>query len=104
MSGNADGYIINEIEKMHKTGEELTRRLSEIEAVAKARDIDSAEFDDIRKKLSSLNESFDGYTVEQKRSILSALVRRIVWDGENARLCLSCDEEETVCSALPKDT
>lgn len=103
MSGNADGYIINEIEEMHKTGEELTRRLSEIEAVAKARDIDSAEFDDIRKKLSSINESFDGYTVEQKRSTLSALARRIVWDGENARLYLSCDEE-TVCSALPKDT
>jgi site-specific DNA recombinase len=100
-SDNADGYIINEIEEMHKTGDALRRRLSEIEASAKARDVDSAEFEAIRKRLSSVSESFGFYTVEQKRSTLSALVRRIVWDGENASLFLSCDKEYP---SLPTDT
>ena len=85
---NAEAYIIEQIDELHEKGETLKKRLSELEAIIQQHDLADIEFDIIRQMLSSMGESIDSYTVEQKRAAIRTFVRKIVWDGENAHLYL----------------
>ncbi len=85
---NAEKYIIEQIDEMHEKGEALRKRLSELEAIIQQHDLADIEFDIIRQMLSTMGESIDSYTVEQKRAAIRTFIRKIVWDGENAHLYL----------------
>lgn len=85
---NAEKYIIEQIEDMHKAGEALRKRLSEIESSIQRSGLSDAEFDTVRRMLSNMGESIDSYTVEQKRAFIRAFIGKIVWDGENAHVYL----------------
>ena len=85
---SAEQYILAQIEELHETGEALKKRLSELEGILQQQDMAGIEFDVIRQMLSTIGESIDSYSVEQKRAAIRAFVRRIVWDGENAHLYL----------------
>jgi site-specific DNA recombinase len=89
---NAEKYIIEQIDEMHKNGDALKKRLSELEAIIKHRELDDIEFNIIRQRLSNMGESIDEYTVEQKRAAIRTFIRKIVWDGENAHLYLLCGD------------
>jgi hypothetical protein len=84
----AEKYIIKQIDETHEKGEALKKRLSELEAIIQQKDLGEIEFDIIRRMLSSMDESIDNYTVEQKRAAIRRFIRKIVWDGENAHLYL----------------
>ena len=64
-------------------------------------DIADIEFDIIRQMLSSMGESIDSYTVEQKRAAIRTFIRKIVWDGENAHLYLFHNDGEYEFPDLP---
>jgi site-specific DNA recombinase len=86
---SAEKYIIEQIEEMHRKGEALRKRLSELEAIIRRHDFSEIEFDLIRQMLSNMEKSIEGYSVEQKRAAIRSFISKIVWDGENARLYLS---------------
>ena len=46
------------------------------------------EFDIFRQLLTNFRNGIDGMTVEQKRTAIRTLVRKVVWDGENAHVIL----------------
>ena len=98
---NAEQYIIEQIDELHEKGETLKKRLSELEAIIKQHDIADIEFDIIRQMLSSMGESIDSYTVEQKRAAIRTFIRKIVWDGENAHLYLFHNDGEYEFPDLP---
>ena len=85
---NAEKYIIQQIDELHEKGEALRKRLSELEAIIQQHALADVEFDIIRQTLSTISESIDYYTVEQKRAAIRTFIRKIVWDGENAHLYL----------------
>ena len=85
---HAEKYIIEQIDELHERGEVLRKHLSELEAIIQQHDLADNEFDIISRTLSSMGESIDNYTVEQKRAAIRAFIRKIVWDGENAHLYL----------------
>lgn len=98
---NAEKYIIEQIEELHEKGEALRKRLTELEAILQQHDLADIEFDIIRQMLSSMGDSIDNYTVEQKRAAIRTFVRKIVWDGENAHLYLFHNDGEYEFPAPP---
>ena len=98
---NAEKYIIEQIDELHEKGETLKKRLSEFEAIIQQHDLADIEFDIIRQMLSSMGDSIDNYTVEQKRAAIRTFVRKIVWDGENAHLYLFHNDGEYEFPAPP---
>ena len=84
----ATQYIVQQIDELHEKGERLKRRLSELESLIAEQELTDTEFDLMCQTLSNVEESIDQYTVEQKRAVIKTLVRKIVWDGENAHLYL----------------
>jgi chromosome segregation ATPase len=91
---NAEKYIIEQIDELHSQREAFKKRLSEIEAIINHQGLDDIEFDIIRRTLSSMCESVDNYTVEQKRAAVRTFIRKIIWDGENAHIYLFCNDSE----------
>ncbi len=88
----AEQYIMEQINELHEKGDALKKRLSELEAIIQQHDLADIEFDLIRQLLSTMGESIDNYTVEQKRAAIRTFVRKIVWDGENVHLYLFGNE------------
>ena len=42
----------------------------------------------MRQLLATIRNGFDDMTYEQKRAAIRTIVRRIIWDGENAHIVL----------------
>lgn len=85
---HAEQYILKEIDELHDKGESLKNRLAELEALLQQHDLADIEFNLIRHMLSTLSESIDTMTIEQKRAAIRAFIRKIIWDDENAHLYL----------------
>jgi hypothetical protein len=100
---NAEKYIIEQIDELHSQREALKKRLSEIEAIINHQGLDDIEFDIIRRTLSSMCESVDNYTVEQKRAAVRTFIRKIIWDGENAHIYLFCNDSEYEFPEPPRE-
>lgn len=85
---NAEKYIMEQIDELHEKGEELKKRLAELEAIMQQHDLAEIEFDIIRQLLSTMGENIEEYSVEQKRAAIRTFIRKVVWDGENAHVYL----------------
>ncbi len=84
----AEKYITEQIEELGVTGEALTKRLGELENLMEHQKLASQEFEFFQQMISSLAANIDDASVEEKRRLLKAIVRKIVWDGENAHVYL----------------
>ena len=63
-------------------------------------------FDLLRQMLSVFGRTVDGMTVEEKRAAIRTVVRKVIWDGENAHVVLFGAEEGEVdlsgiCDSIP---
>lgn len=84
----AQQYIVQQIDELHEKGEQLKHRLRELEFITTNHKLTDLEFERLRQLLSKIGDSIDQYTVEEKRAAIRTLVRKVVWDGENAHLYL----------------
>ena len=85
---HAEKYILEQIDELHEKGKSLQNRLEELDAMTRQHDLAGMEFDTLRQMLSTMGESMEEYTVEEKRAAIRTLIRKIVWDGENAHIYL----------------
>lgn len=93
---SAAGYIIKEIEHLHKKNGELKSQIDELENIRNRQIIDGKEFDILRDMLSSFSGTVDIMSAEQKRAAIRVCVKKIVWDGENVHIYLfGSDESDT---------
>ena len=76
------------MELLNKTGDAQRRRLEELESLTKQHELADIEFDIIQNMLANFGESIETYSVEQKRAAIRAVVKKVVWDGENVHLYL----------------
>ena len=91
---NVEEYIIQQIDELHRNGEALQKRLSEVKKIIQENTLTDIEFNILRLKLSNMGRSIESYTVEQKRTAIRTFIRKIVWDGENAHVYLFCNDSE----------
>lgn len=74
------------IDKFCTENERLNSRLEELDALTQQNNLSALEFDVISKKLSSVSNSIDDYTVDEKRKLIKSVIQKVVWDGEKAHI------------------
>ena len=66
----------------------------ELEFLVSEHQLANIEFDIIEQMSSSFAKNIDDMAVDQKRAAIRTLIRKIVWDGENAHMYLFGNDGE----------
>lgn len=91
---SAESYIMEQIQELHQTGEDMKNRLAELETLTEHQRFADQEFAFSRQMIESFAANVDDCTVEEKRRLLRAIVKKVVWDGENAWVYLFAGDGE----------
>ncbi len=101
---SAEKYIVERIDELNQTGESQRRRLEELESLTRQHELADMEFDIIRNMLANFGEGIDTYELEQKRAAIRAVVKKVVWDGENVHLYLFGEDGDVDFPEIPAET
>ncbi|MDO4473892.1 MAG: zinc ribbon domain-containing protein [Eubacteriales bacterium] len=82
----AFAYINNQISVLHEQKLEIEKQIEYHNKLLQDQNSLLANFNILIKKLSSFPDSFDMMSIEEKRTVLRALVDKVVWDGTHAHL------------------
>lgn len=97
----AEKHIINQIEKLDEQTQSLKEQLAELEQLNSKHALYDMEFDIIKDMIGSLKNTIDQMPLAQKRSAIRTIIKKIVWDGENAHIYLfSADGEYELPESL----
>lgn len=66
----------------------LSQGIDELVSIAAEHAFSDIEFDVLRQLLTMIKNGIDEMTYEQKRAAIRTVVRRVIWDGENAHIVL----------------
>lgn len=88
--------ILKRMEALQQESDALSTRIQELEALTAQNTINDMEFEVMRQLLSVFGSAIDEMSVEQKRSAVRSLVRKVIWDGENAHVILFGASEDDV--------
>jgi site-specific DNA recombinase len=80
--------VSRRIEELQLEQKQIADRIREMEGLAEAHVLEHSEFQFMLEQLSSFRNSVDIMSVEQKRTAIRMLVRRVVWDGASAHVVL----------------
>lgn len=89
-------HIIKRIEDVTAENKALEQQIREQEGVCQANELTMMEFLILQQKLVNFSSAVDTMTVEEKRSAIRSVVRRIVWDGKCAHIFFFGAEEGDV--------
>ena len=87
-------HVKKRIEELHTQDAELQARMGELEKLNAHHALSDLEFDRLRQQLSKFQNRIDEMTVEQKRGAIRAVVNKVIWDGQCARVTLFGAQEE----------
>ncbi|MBQ3010616.1 MAG: recombinase family protein [Oscillospiraceae bacterium] len=92
---SARGPIAKRIEEMNHECEDMNARIRELEALTSQQNLTDMEFDLMMQMMRMLRDGIDHMGIEQKRSAVRSVLRKVIWDGTNAHLVLfgAGDEE-----------
>ena len=87
--------VLKRIEELSDINRDVENRIHELEGLVNVNSLTDAEFDLLRQMLTMFRTSIDEMTVEEKRAAIRTVVRKVIWDGENAHVVLfGADEKE----------
>lgn len=92
----AKSHIVKRIEELNMEYEFLEINIRELEELTEQNELNDMEFDLMSQLLSSFRETVDKMSLEQKRSAVRTLVRKVVWDGSNAHVVLFGADEDKI--------
>ncbi len=95
-------HVAKRIEQLHQEQEAIESRIQELEGLTSRQALSDTEFDVLRQLLSVFRDGIDEMTIEQKRAAVRTLVRKVVWDGENAHVVLFGASEEDIDDSVIK--
>ena len=98
----AKGLVIKRIEKLSQECRNIDSRIQELEGLTEQYHLSDIEFDVFRQLLTMFKSGIDTMTVEEKRTAIRTLVRKVVWDGTSAHVVLfGVPDEEIEYPDLP---
>ena len=94
--GTAKRQVAKRIETLHRHKEEIASQIVELEGIAARRGLSDMTFALLCRQFSQFRSSVDEMAVEQKRAAVRAVVQKVVWDGQCARVLLFGASEDEV--------
>ena len=91
----AAGHLKQRIEELHVQEAGLQARITELESLAAQHVLGGTEFDLMCQLLAMFQDSICEMTPEQQRTAIRAVVRKVVWDGQNAHVVLFGADEKS---------
>ena len=87
--------VLKRIEDLSEVNRDVENRIHELEGLVNVNALGDGEFDLLRQMLSMFRTCVDDLSVGEKRAAVRAVVRKVIWDGENAHVVLfGADEKE----------
>ena len=87
--------VLKRIEELTQSNREIASRIHELEGLTSANSLSDIEFELLRQMLVMFRRNIDEMSVEEKRAAIRTVVRKVIWDGANARVVLfGADEGE----------
>ena len=87
--------VVERMEQLSDANRQIENRIRELEGLTSERTMCDSEFDVLRQMLTMFRTNIDEMTVEEKRATIRTIVRKVIWDGENAHVVLfGADEKE----------
>ena len=80
--------IVTRINEMNTEIDKISQGIDEMISLTSEHAFSDTEFDVLRKMLSVFKNTIDDMSYEQKRAAIQSIVRRVIWDGENAHVIL----------------
>lgn len=84
----AVGYVQQRIDELNEEKKELEARIDEFKSLTIKHPLSDIEFDMMKQLLTMFKTSIDDMSLEQKRTAVRTLVRKIIWDGSSAHMVL----------------
>ena len=100
MKGSAASAVRERIETLQSERESIAAQILEVEGLTEEQTLSDSEFDIMRQLLLAFRDAVDDMTLEQKRTAVRTLVRKVVWDGEYAHVVLFGAEDPFECPDL----
>lgn len=97
----AEDYIMAEINGRHEQLTQLKHQLQDVEAMAQQQDLAGESFALFVQTLTSFASMVDDCSLEEKHALVRSLVKKVVWDGENATMYLFGAEGDIVLPDEP---
>ena len=88
--------VLKRIEELTEDNGKIKSRIRELEGMIGVNALGETEFDTLRQKLSGFCSSMDGICVEEKRTAIRTIVRKVIWDGVNAHAVLFGVDERDI--------
>lgn len=93
-------HVKERMEELHTQAADLRARITALEALSSGSDLRQSERERLCHLLSAFRNDLDGMTLEQKRSAVRSLVRKVIWDGQTAHIILFGTEDTQIASKL----
>ena len=85
---SAKKSILARINEMNTEIDKISQGIDEMISLTAEHAFSDIEFDVLRQMLSVFKSTIDDMSYEQKRAAIQSIVRRVIWDGENAHVIL----------------
>ena len=79
-------YVMEQIDELHRQSEQEQTRIAELEKLARQSNALSQNLFFYRDMIESFADTVDSTTIEERRRLLRTIVKKLVWDGENAHV------------------
>lgn len=90
---SAKKSIVARIGQMNTEIDKITQGIDEMISLTAEHAFSDTQFDVLRQMLSVFSNTIDDMSCEQKRAAVHSIVRRVIWDGENAHVILFGSED-----------
>ena len=90
-------HVAKRIEQLNTECDALDIRIRELEGLTSQHSLSDIEFDMMCQLLQVFKSNIDEMTLEQKRTAIRTIVRKVIWDGVNAHVVLFGADD--VCNA-----
>ena len=88
--------VLKRIEELTVTNKNIENRINELEGLTTAKNLNDMQFDILRQLLATFSATVDAMTVEQKRTAIRTIVRKVIWDGSKVHVVLFGADENDV--------
>lgn len=96
----ARAHIVKRIDELNAQILETEEEIKAYERTNEKNTLGFSEFEVFSQMLASFSSNIDSMTIEQKRAAIRTVVRKVVWDGENAHVYLFGSDGEAELSEI----